>query len=140
MRTSPHSTSTKRRTATTMRDVMTGTPYTIGSDQTLAQAHRLMRERGLRHLPVLRGGRLVGVLSQRDLYFLESLSGIDVEIDEVADAMTPDVYTVGPGEPLREVARTMAERKLGCAVIVEADRVLGIFTVTDALRHIADTL
>lgn len=124
-------------TPTKMRDVMTAEPTTIGSDQTLSQAHRFMRERGLRHLPVLRGGRLVGVLSQRDLYFLESVSGVDVEIDKVADAMTEDVYTVGPDEPLRDVARVMFERKLGSAVVVEAGKLLGIFTVTDALRCIA---
>lgn len=125
---------------TTISQVMTEAPHTIGGDQTLAQAHRIMRERGLRHLPVLRAGRLVGVLSQRDLYFLETISGVDVEIDSVADAMSPDVFTVAPNDRLRDIARVMADRKLGCAVVMESGRVLGIFTVTDALRHIADAL
>lgn len=126
--------------ATTMRHVMTACPHTIGSDQTLATAHKVMRDEGLRHLPVLRGGKLVGVISQRDLYFLETIAGVDIDIDKVADAMTPDVYTVGPDERLRDVARVMAERKYGCAVVIEGGHVLGIFTVTDALRHLADAL
>lgn len=125
---------------TTIRQLMTEAPTTIGSDQTLAQAHKIMRERSLRHLPVLRAGKLVGVLSQRDLYFVETVSGVDLAIDKVADAMSPDVFTVGPDDTLRDVARTMADRRLGSAVVMEGGRVLGIFTATDALRHIADAL
>lgn len=121
-----------------MREVMTVCPHTIGSDQPLSRAHEVMREIGARHLPVLRSGRLVGVLSQRDLYFLETIAGVDVEIDRVADAMTSDVYTTGPDESVRDVARIMAQRKYGCAVVLDGDRILGIFTVTDALRHLAD--
>lgn len=100
----------------------------------------MMREHGVRHLPVLRSGRLVGVLTQRDLYFVESIAGVDVDIDQVTDAMTNDVYVVAPNATLREVARVMGERRFGCAVVMEGERVLGIFTVTDALRHIADAL
>ena len=126
--------------STKLRQVMTPAPHTIGSDQKLSVAHRLMRDHGLRHLPVLRGGRLVGVLSQRDLFFLESLNDVEVDIDCVADAMTQDVYTAHPEDLLRDVARVMANRKYGCAVVVEQGRLLGIFTVTDALRHLADAL
>jgi CBS domain-containing protein len=125
---------------TRIREVMTVAPHTIGSDQPLAQAHRVMREFGLRHLPVLRAGVLVGVLSQRDLYFLEALPGVDVDVDVVADAMSADVYTAAPDEPLRHVASAMADHKYGCAVVMEERHVLGIFTVTDALRNLADVL
>lgn len=137
---SPRATRISRET--TMRDVMCFAPHTIGSEQKLVKAHKVMREHGVRHLPVLRAGKLVGVLSQRDLYFLESIAGVDVEIDKVADAMTPDVYVVSPDDTLRDVARVMADHRYGCAVIVggEGESVLGIFTVTDALRHIAEVL
>ncbi len=124
----------------TIADLMTATPLTIGTDQKLSRAHEVMREHQIRHLPVLRGGKLVGVLSQRDLYFLESVAGVDVNIDEVADAMSTDVYTTYPEATLREVARVMSEQKYGCAVVVDHGRVVGIFTVTDAVRHLADTL
>jgi acetoin utilization protein AcuB len=125
---------------TKIRQVMTPAPHTIGSDQKLALAHKIMREHGLRHLPVLRGGQLVGVLSERDLFFLESIAGVDVDIDSVADAMTSDVYTADPEDELREVARTMSNRKYGCAVVLENGRLIGIFTATDGLRHLADVL
>lgn len=128
------------RRQTSIGELMTRCPITIGSDQKLAVAHKVMREHGLRHLPVLRAGRLVGVLTQRDLYFIESLEGVDATIDTVTDAMTPDVYTVSPQDRVRDVARTMADKKYGCAVVVDGGTVAGIFTATDALRHLGDLL
>lgn len=128
------------RRTTSVGELMTRSPHTIGSDQKLAIAHKLMREHGLRHLPVLRAGRLVGVLTQRDLYFLETIAGVDITIDTVTDAMSAEVYTVAPDVSLREVARTMAEHKYGCAVVLEHGTVVGIFTATDALRHLGDAL
>lgn len=123
----------------TIGEVMTDQPYTIGRDQKLSRAHEMMREHKLRHLPVLEHGQLVGVLTQRDLYFLETISGVSIDEDHVDDAMSPDAYAVSPDTPLGEVAETMLERKLGCAVIVERDRVAGIFTATDALKLIAQS-
>src|SRR3954451_6855057 len=72
----------------TMKDVMTAQPVTIGRDQTLATAHALMREHHCRHLPVLEQGELVGILSQRDLYFLETIKGVESDVDLVEDAMS----------------------------------------------------
>ncbi len=127
----------KRIASLKVKDVMTPQPVTIGRAQTLETAHALMREHGCRHLPVLEHGDLVGVLSQRDLYFLESLGGVDPDKDVVEDAMANDAYAVGPDEPLALVCAHMAEHKLGCAVVVERDRVAGIFTATDALLVLA---
>jgi acetoin utilization protein AcuB len=83
---------------------MTTAPHSIGRDQTLAKAHAMMREHGFRHLPVLDGGKLVGVVSQRDLHLIESLRDIDVNAVKVEDAMTSEVYSVSPDAPLDEVA------------------------------------
>lgn len=121
----------------TMRDVMTPQPHTIGRDQTLDVAHRKMLKHDIRHLPVLDDGRLVGMLTQRDLYFLETIAGVDMTNDIVEDAMTPDTYRVDPSESVDHVAAVMCERKLGSAVVVEDGQVTGIFTVTDALRLLA---
>jgi acetoin utilization protein AcuB len=120
-----------------MEDVMTAQPTTIGRDQTLETAHRMMREERVRHLPVLEHGQLIGVVSQRDLYFLETIAGVDLREDTVEDAMSVDAYVVKPNDSVVEVATTMAKRKLGCAVVVERDRVVGIFTATDALEVLA---
>lgn len=129
-----------KREALTIRNVMTPTPHTIGVEQSLATAHKLMREHSLRHLPVLRAGKLVGVLSQRDLYFLETLADVNTAVDKVADAMTSDVYTVGPEEKVADVVSTMAEHRYGSAVVVDRAHVIGIFTATDALHILADML
>ncbi len=119
-----------------MKDVMTPQPITIGREQTLATAHAMMRDNGCRHLPVLEHGELVGLLSQRDLYFLETLAGVDLAEDKVEDAMSQEAYAVTPDALLTEVCEHMARNKLGCAVVLERDRVAGIFTATDALRVI----
>jgi acetoin utilization protein AcuB len=128
---------TKKRTPAVriaIKDAMTTHPVTIGRDQTLEVAHQMMREHHVRHLPVLEHGQLVGMLSQRDLYFLETIAGVDLSKDRVDDGMSTDTFAVGPDESLQHVAEVMAERKLGSAVVIERDRVIGIFTGTDALR------
>jgi acetoin utilization protein AcuB len=124
----------RARKSSTIGDVMTPQPLTIGRDQKLVTAHKMMAENGIRHLPVLERGDLVGIVSQRDLYFIETIAGVDKFADKVEDAMTSDTRKFDPDTPLAEVAREMFEHKLGCAVVVERDRVVGIFTAMDALR------
>ena len=131
---STRSRSAGARPALLVRDFMTAAPYTIGRSQTLAEAHEKMRNSGLRHLPVLDGGRLAGILSQRDAYFVETIAGADPEKVAVEEAMSTDVYTAEPDTPLLEVAGAMADHKYGCAVVTHGTHVLGIFTTVDALR------
>lgn len=96
-----------------------------------------MHDVGAHHLPVLEHGELVGIVSERDLRFLERVAAKDVDLDRVEDAMSQEAYVVGPDEPIENVAATMADRRFGCAVVVERGRVIGIFTTTDALDLIA---
>ena len=117
----------------TIADRMTRTPLLIGVEQSLTAAHEVMRTNGIRHLPVLHGGKLVGVVSQRDLHIVESLRDVSPDEVTVEEAMTQDVYAVPPRTPLREVVSEMAERKLGSAVVVEGTRIVGVFTTVDAL-------
>jgi acetoin utilization protein AcuB len=93
-----------------------------------------MRALGVRHLPVLSAGKLVGIVSQRDLLFVETLRDAEPAGVRVDEAMSADVYTVPPERPIGEVAARMLERKFGCAVVVRHGAVVGIFTTTDALR------
>jgi acetoin utilization protein AcuB len=113
---------------------MTPNPHTIGRHVKLVTAHEMMRKYDIRHLPVLDGGHLVGVVSQRDLYLLETFKNVDQNEVAVEEAMTSDPYVVEQGTDVREVARTMASRKLGTAIVVQAGKVVGIFTAVDALR------
>ena len=96
---------------------MTSTPHTIGNDQTLAKAHEMMHEHGIRHLPVMHGNRLVGVISDRDVAIISSLDGVDPQLITVEDAMTSDVLTVQPDAPLDEVATLMAELGMPSAAV-----------------------
>ncbi len=121
----------------TVQEYMSIAPVVAAGDWTLAEAHRLMRERNIRHLPVVDQGRLVGVVSQRDLYLLETLKGVDPGTETVREAMAPDPYAVAPDAPLEEVAEAMAESKYGSAVVVDRGAVIGLFTTVDALRALA---
>ena len=116
---------------------MIHSPHTIGEDQTLRVAHEMMRSYGIRHLPVLRGGKLVGMLSQRDLFFIETLADINPDEVPVGDAMSTDTYAIGPRTTLRKVAAEMADHRYGSAVIVDKDRVVGILTTVDGMRALS---
>ena len=113
---------------------MTSSPATIEADRSLAEAHRVMRRHGIRHLPVTAAGSLVGILSLRDLHLLETLRGVDPEKVTVDEAMTRSPYSVDPGAPVEEVARILADNKWGSAVVVDGGKVVGMFTTTDALK------
>jgi acetoin utilization protein AcuB len=120
-----------------VRDFMTPAPHTIGASQTLATAQEVMRGARTRHLPVLEAGKLVGLLSQRDVAMIASLPGVVLTEVAVEDAMSQPVYRVAPGAALHAVAATMAKRRLGSAVVCEGERVVGIFTTVDAMEALA---
>jgi acetoin utilization protein AcuB len=123
-----------------IRKYMTASPHTIGADQSLDRAHAMMREYRIRHLPVLRGGRLAGVISERDLALLESLPDLDASQLSVEEAMSTEVYAVSPDVRLDEVAAEMAAHKYGCAVVVIENKVVGIFTLVDVCRALGEIL
>jgi acetoin utilization protein AcuB len=124
----------------TVRQYMTPSPHTIGPTRSLALARRTMLEHRVRHLPVLDGGHIVGVVSERDLLFVESLPGVNPTEVQVAEAMVQEVFTVDPDMPIGEVVETMIERKMGSAVVCEEERVVGVFTTIDALRALHERL
>lgn len=124
----------------TIQKYMTTIPHSVGDEQTLAHASSVMKEHGIRHLPVLRGGKLRGILTERDINLIESLSGTLGSELAVAEAMTEEPYAVDPDTPLDVVAGEMAEKKYGSAVIVQNHKVVGIFTTVDACRALSELL
>ena len=124
----------------TIQKYMTTAPHSIGVEQTLAHAHDVLRQHHIRHLPVLEGGKLVGMLPQRDLALVETLKDVDPRNVRVEDAMSTEVYTVSPDAALDEVVGEMAEKKYGSAVIVSNQKVVGIFTTVDGMTALADLL
>lgn len=116
-------------------------PWTIRKDARLADAHRLMHEHGIRHLPVVERGQLVGLVSERDLHLVETLRASDPEELTVEHAMVEDVFTASADAPVDEVVEEMAHRKIGSAVALDRQgKVTGIFTTVDALQFFADVL
>jgi acetoin utilization protein AcuB len=118
---------------------MTPAPVCVQLDADLSAAVELMEQHNIRHLPVMDGETLTGVVTDRDLAMIESLLPEEWETICVAEAMTPEPYTVQPDAALWEVAKHMAREKFGCAVITdERGAVVGLFTTSDALRVLAD--
>ena len=99
-----------------------------------------MTDHDVRHLPVLRGSELVGVVSERDLALLEQFPDIDPRATNVEAAMSIDVYKIAPETPLDEVAHEMASSKYGSAIVVLDRKVVGILTTVDVCAALASVL
>lgn len=123
-----------------IRKYMTTDIQTIGDEQPMSVAHRMMRELHIRHLPVLHQGQIVGVVTDRDLHLVETFQDVDPTKISVSEAMTQDPYVVGPDAPLDEVVATMAAKKYGSAIVTDHGHVVGIFTTVDACTAFADLL
>lgn len=116
---------------------MTPSPRALARTDTVDRASQLMREHGFRHLPVVEEGRLVGIVSERDMLVASRFAdtrGMKVEI-----VMSPEPYAVEPSTPLAEVAKVMAASRHGAALVVEEGRVVGVFTEVDGLRALAES-
>jgi acetoin utilization protein AcuB len=118
---------------------MTAMPHSIRRDSPIGNAVSMMRENQIRHLPVLEGGHLLGVVTDRDVKLASSFEGAERLTAE--DVMTPDPYTVSPDTPAADVAREMAARKYGCAIVRQDNgKVVGIFTAVDGMRVLGEIL
>ena len=119
-----------------IRDIMSRNVFTLSEQAPLEEAAWGLTANAVSGAPVRdRRGHLVGVLSKSDLVDPDRVSG---DAPTVGDAMTEQPYAVGPDEHLDSVARTMAEHKYGCAVVLYRGKLLGVFTTVDALRALAD--
>ena len=121
---------------------MTPFPYSIDVNAPLKDAHKLMREHHFRHLPVTRADALVGVLTERDIKLVLGPE-FDYPNEEqltVRDAYVERPCVVNASTPVATVARTMAENHIGSALVTKNDKLVGIFTVTDACRALAEVL
>ena len=119
---------------------MTPIPHTIGAEQSLATARDYMKKQDIRHLPVLSEGKLVGILTDRDVKMALGLNGVNPINTRVQDFALEDAYQVSPQAKLDEVAAELAERKIGSALVIDHGHLIGIFTTTDAMRALAELL
>ena len=117
---------------------MTHDPITIERGQPLSVAHRLMATHHIRHLPVVHAGKLVGIVSQRDLFRADAIIDLDQTLVPVGEAMSAPAYAVRPDTPLHEVAEGMSARHCGAVVVVDdQQRVVGLLTAGSGLHALA---
>jgi CBS domain-containing protein len=114
-------------------EFMTNEPHVLDCSQSIAEAAELMADLHVRHLPVIDRGRLVGVLSERDIFRIRSAKRVDPEVVAAGEAMTPEPYIVAPDDALSDVVRAMAEHHYGAAVVMDGTEIVGVFTTIDAL-------
>ena len=125
-------------------DLMTTEVVTLTEDETLAHAQRCMARGRIRHLPVVRDGRLTGLITHRDLLAASFSIFAEVESNEqrrifatvpVVELMHRDVVTVTPNLGVSQAARILLDNKYGCLPVVDDEnRLLGIVTEADFLR------
>jgi len=129
-----------------VRELMTTDVTTVGRNDELTIADDVMKMKRLRHLPVVEEGRLVGILTQRDLFhaalstalnFGEKAQKEFLKTVVVKEVMTDEVLTIDPGADVKEAARRMIEHKIGCLPVVENGKLVGIVSETDLLRLVA---
>ncbi len=123
-----------RKKAPLVRDCMTHLPVEAESCQTVADAKNLMTAGNIRHLPVMNGARLHGLISERDLLTARLRHGKALDNKPLEEICQSDILTVSPVADISEVARKMLDRQVDCAVVVDGGFVVGMFTTTDALR------
>ena len=129
-----------------VRELMTSDVTTVGRNDELTIADDIMKIKRLRHLPVVEEGRLVGILTQRDLFHAALSTALNfgekaqkgfLKTVVVKEVMTDEVLTIDPGADVKEAARRMIEHKIGCLPVVENGKLVGIVSETDLLRLVA---
>jgi acetoin utilization protein AcuB len=118
-----------------VREMMHSPVTTLRPEATLQEASDLFQLRGFRHLPVLEEGRLVGVLTDRDLRWSTcSLCPSPLGLDQaVRGAMSHPPITIDPLDPVEDAARIMREHKIGCLPVMDGPELVGILTGMDIL-------
>lgn len=118
---------------------MTREPYRVASTSSLEEARALMKQHEIRHLPVIDGDKLAGVISDHDVRIAQAVPGVDLDHIECARLLTAPVCVWGETS-LDEVAALMAKRKTDCVVVLGGQGVQGVFTSIDALHALGEIL
>ncbi|MEZ4337046.1 MAG: CBS domain-containing protein [Sandaracinaceae bacterium] len=130
-------------------ELMTVDVVTVSEDTTLAAALQVMQEKGIRHLPVVRGDRLVGMLSDRDLQSLglrlvvdiESLERLESKLNaDVASVMSTNLITVTAISDVSEIIDLFLEEQVGAVPVIEGENLVGIVSYIDVLRGMRERL
>src|SRR5690349_8757191 len=123
-----------------VRDYMTPEPQTLGVNNSLLDAVLMVRRAGFRHIPILDGGRVVGMVSDRDLARFTPSMMVPLPPDEynhvfesteIGRVMAKSPFTISPGATLAEAVDLITSNRLGCLLVVEEGALVGILTKSD---------
>lgn len=124
---------------TVIGDSMTKHPYIANRKMTVKEAGLFMDECNIRHLPVIESGKILGIVSDRDLQKANAFRGPGELL--VEDVMTRQPYCVKKGANIAIVARTMARERIGSVIVLdEKEQIIGIFTTTDGMLLLSEIL
>jgi acetoin utilization protein AcuB len=133
-----------------VRDRMTPNPVTITPETSFPEAFRILREKGIRHLPVVdKKRRLVGVLARTDLLHASPSKATSLSYFEltyllanlhVRQVMSSPPITVAEDAPLEEAAKVMVQKKIGCLPVVRDGGLVGLITETDIFESFVEIL
>lgn len=128
-----------------VRDAMTREVVTVGPETSAAEAWGLCRERNIRHLPVVESGRLVGLVSDRDLRDVSPPRGSQDEENtlgwvRVRDIMSTELVTIHPLDTIEHAARDIYAHKFGCLPVVADGELVGIITSSDMMRTLIELI
>jgi CBS domain-containing protein len=131
-----------RGRAPSVGSVMTPFPYFVDVMDPVAKLEELMSTHQIRHVPVQHDGQVVGIVSEREFHHLvnRSLPQVDKARIRVRDVLVADPYVTEIDTPLQSVAREMADRHIGSAIVLRQGKLAGILSVTDVCRTLADLL
>lgn len=121
-----------------VEEFTTPDPITAEEESTVDDLNKLMAEHRVRHIPIVNRGRVVGIVSERDLKVVAGLAMKEKSVIRASDIMARDPVTVSSQETLDQVAFAMSSRKIGSVIVNEGDKFFGIFTSTDALNALIE--
>jgi acetoin utilization protein AcuB len=132
----------KQRRMPIVGSVMTSFPYFVEADDTATKMEAMMDRHGIRHLPVQHKGKIVGIVSERDLHHYVKRSMPEEEKDKIRarDIMISDPYIVPFRAPLNEVVFEMARRRIGSVIVQRHGKLAGILSSIDICRILGEYL
>lgn len=116
-------------------EIMTREPSTLAPTSTIGEAATIMRQDDCGSVPIVDGGRVIGIITDRDIVVRVLAAGKDPKTTRVSDAMTADPVTVGPDASVDEAQKVMADRQVRRLPVVEAGRLVGLVVIGQVARR-----
>jgi acetoin utilization protein AcuB len=127
-----------KRVSPAIQKYMSYTPMAVNFNSSLEEAITVMAKNQIRHLPVIKGDQYLGILSDRDIKQALSYAGADARLIKAGDISDNHPFITGPEAKLSEVSARMANEKIGSVLILDNNKLVGIFTTTDACKALSE--